>query len=426
MQKQECEVRLKFIKIIYLHQYFNTPNMAGGTRSYEMGRRLVEYGHQVEMITSYRRKDSPEGETEGWFQTEESGIRIHWLPVPYSNKMSYRQRIKAFVKFAWKAARKAASIEGDIVFATSTPLTIALPAVYAARKNKVPMVFEVRDLWPELPIAVGALKNPILKWAARRLERFAYNNSKRIIALSPGMKEGIVKTGYPASKVEIIPNSSDIDFFNMDPEVGRQIRLKYQWLGERPLVVYAGTIGIINGVDYLARLAGVVWKLDQEIRFVVIGEGQGGEKMIAEAEAAGVLDRSFFVLPRMPKIELRGWISAADLATSVFIDLEEMWNNSANKFFDALASGTPVAINYGGWQKKIIEESGAGLVLDPNNIDAAAGLLVDKLRDGSWLGAAGRAAIKLARERFDRNKLAKKLEAVLLVALNENEEHKIR
>ena len=410
------------LKIIYFHQYFNTPKMAGGTRSYEMGRRLVEYGHQVEMITSYRSESNAGSESERWFQTEESGIRVHWLPVPYSNKMSYRQRIKAFIKFAWGAARKAASIEGDIVFATSTPLTIALPAVYTARKKKVPMVFEVRDLWPEMPIAVGALKNPILKWAARRLERFTYNNSKRIIALSPGMKEGIVKTGYPASKVEIIPNSSDIDFFNVDPEVGRQIRLKYQWLGERPLVVYTGTIGIINGVDYLARLAGAVWKLDQEIRFVIIGEGQGEEKMITEAETVGVLDKSFFVLSKMPKEEVRNWLSAADLSTSVFVDLKEMWNNSANKFFDALASGTPVAINYGGWQKEMLEESGAGLVLDPHDIDSATGLLVEKVRDEKWLNNAGRAAEKLARERFDRNKLAKKLEAVLFEAVHKNEE----
>ncbi len=408
------------MNIVYLHQYFNTPKMAGGTRSYEMARRLVEYGHRVDMVTSYRQEDIPEGETDGWFQSEESGIRVHWLPVPYSNKMSYRQRIKAFFRFAWGAARKAASIEGDLVFATSTPLTIALPAVYAARKKKLPMVFEVRDLWPELPVAIGALKNPLLIMAARMLERFAYKHAKQIIALSPGMKEGIVKTGYPAGRVEIIPNSCDIDFFDLGPEPGRQLRAKYQWLGERPLVIYTGTIGIINGVDYLARLAGAVWEMDPEIRIVVIGEGQGEEKMFAEAEAVGVLDKNFFVLPNMPKEKVRAWLSAADLATSVFVDLREMWNNSANKFFDALASGTPVAINYGGWQQEILEETGAGLILDPHDLDAAAGLLAEKLRDKKWLVEAGRAAGQLARERFDRNMLAKKLERVLIEASNGN------
>ena len=126
--------------------------MAGGTRSYEMARRLVAMGHEVNMVTSWR---EPDGRND-WFTTDEAGIQVHWLPVPYSNHMSYNQRIASFFKFAWGAARKAATLPADVVFATSTPLTISLPGVYAARRQKVPMVFEVRDLWAELPIATVA------------------------------------------------------------------------------------------------------------------------------------------------------------------------------------------------------------------------------------------------------------------------------
>ena len=403
------------MKILYLHQYFNTPEMAGGTRSYEMARRMVKNGHQVDMITTYRQGDF--ADDGGWFENEVEGIRVHWLPVPYSNKMSYRERIRAFFKFAFKAAARAAAVKSDLLFATSTPLTIALPAVYAARKQKIPMVFEVRDLWPELPIAVGALKNPLLKWAARRLERFAYFNSERIIALSPGMKEGIVKTGYPAEKVEIIPNSCDMYLFQVDSELKEELRWKYQWLQDRPLVIYTGTLGIINGVDYLARLAGAVWQLNQDIRFVVIGDGKEKDRVAAEATKEGVLEKNFFMLPRIAKNEIAAWLTAADVATSLFVDLEAMWANSANKFFDSLAAGTPVAINYGGWQKEMLEESGAGLVLDPEDVSASARLLVGKIDDQKWLTAAGQAAERLARERFDRDKLAKQFEAVLLKAL---------
>jgi thioesterase domain-containing protein len=110
------------MKITYLHQYFNTPSMSGGTRSYEMAKRLVAKGHEVNMITSWREDDG----RKGWFETEEAGIRVHWLPVPYSNKMGFRERINAFIRFAFGAARKAASLPADLVFATSTPLTIAL------------------------------------------------------------------------------------------------------------------------------------------------------------------------------------------------------------------------------------------------------------------------------------------------------------
>lgn len=123
------------MKIIYLHQYFNTPEMSGGTRSYEMARRMVSAGHEVHMVTSYREQGL---NRKGWFQTKAAGINVHWYPVPYSNHMGFAQRVKAFIAFALAARKKAVELDGDIIFATSTPLTIALPAVPASRKKKNP------------------------------------------------------------------------------------------------------------------------------------------------------------------------------------------------------------------------------------------------------------------------------------------------
>ena len=109
------------MKIIYLHQYFNTLEMSGGTRSYEMARRLAAAGHEVHMVTSWR---SDDGRSPEWFVTDESGIKTHWLPVPYSNHMSYRERISAFFRFAFLAMSKAKELGGDVIFATSTPLSL--------------------------------------------------------------------------------------------------------------------------------------------------------------------------------------------------------------------------------------------------------------------------------------------------------------
>ena len=152
------------MKIIYLHQYFNTPQMSGGTRSYEMARRFVAAGHEVHMITSHREESDDFSE---WLEEIIDGIHVHWLSVPYSNNMGFKARVLAFLKFAVASGVKARKVGGDVIFATSTPLTIALPAIYAAKRLKKPMVFEVRDLWPELPIEVSALKNPFLKICAR-------------------------------------------------------------------------------------------------------------------------------------------------------------------------------------------------------------------------------------------------------------------
>ncbi|NLD43025.1 MAG: glycosyltransferase family 4 protein, partial [Chloroflexi bacterium] len=232
------------MNIAYLCQYFSPPSEPGGSRPYEFARRLVQRGHTVHMVTSIRQ---PARNQRGWQESSAAGIHVHAIPVPYGNAMPYRQRIAAFLRFAYHAARRAAHLRPDVVFATSTPLTIALPGAYAAWRCRVPMVFEVRDLWPEVPIALGAIGGALPVWAAHRLERFAYRNAARVVALSPTMREGVARTGYPADRIHVIPNSSDLDRFTVDESVGLQWRRQHRWLGDRPLVLYAGTFGMVNG-----------------------------------------------------------------------------------------------------------------------------------------------------------------------------------
>ena len=398
------------MRITYLHQYFNTPSMSGGTRSYEMARRLVAMGHELNMVTSWR---EPDGRKD-WFTTDEAGIQVHWLPVPYSNHMGYNQRIASFFKFAWGAARKAASLPADVVFATSTPLTIALPGAYTARRQKVPMVFEVRDLWPELPIAMGALRNPVARMIARRLEKFAYRNSKHVVALSSGMRDGVINAGYPIDNVSVIPNSADLELFDSGQTVAGSLRQSYPQLGANtPLVVYTGTMGAINGVDYLPRIAGAALEAGFSLQFAVVGQGGQENRVHEEGLRLGVLDKNFYMFPAVAKTDMPTVLRDADVALSLFIDLGAMWANSANKFFDALASGTPIAINYGGWQKDLIEQTGAGLVIPPNDPVAAAQALAMFTSDAGRLTAAGKAARRLAEDQFDRDVLAQQLESVL-------------
>ena len=399
------------MRIVYLHQHFATPDMVGGTRSYEMARRFVEAGHEVHMVTAQR-----SGQGRGWTETNEAGIRVHWCPVAYSNHMSFPRRIQSFLDFSWRSARRAAGLPCDVVFASSTPLTIALPAAYVRRKTGSPMVFEVRDLWPDTPVAVGALKRRLPIALARRLERFAYQQSSHVVALSPDMKRGVVATGYPADCVSVIPNSSDLALFDVPPEQGRSFRQRYAWLQDRPLVVYTGTLGLVNGVDYLARLAAAVAKIDDDVRFLVIGDGREREKVQRMAEELNVLNRNFFMLESVPKREIPAVLSAADFASSTVIDRQALWANSANKVFDAFAAGRPVAINHEGWLAEMIRETGCGLVLPAHNLEEGAQRLVETLNDQEATRTLRIAARQVARERFDRDILAQKLETVIRAA----------
>ncbi len=395
------------MRIVYLHQYFTTPNMVGGTRSYEMARRLVRWGHEVHMVTS-----DYCGHSRRWVQTEEDGIHVHWAPVRYSNQMGFKRRIVAFLRFAILAARRAARLPGDLIFATSTPLTIALPGVYAARRKSIPMVFEVRDLWPEMPILFGALRSRPAIAAARWLERFAYRNARHIVALGEGLAAGVRAAGYPEDRITIIPNGCDLKMFRVPQQAGHDFRRRYPWLGDRPLVVYTGTLGKANGVDYLARLAAAVHKRDSEVRFLVVGSGREEDKVRATAEELRVLNRNLFMHAPLPKNRMPAVLSAADIAIVTIANYPWNFTEASNKALDAFAAGRPVAINHQRGIAEIIRQTGSGLVLR-DDLESAAGQLIRAIRSPQWCSRARAAAARLAEERFDRDVLASTLESVL-------------
>lgn len=400
------------MKVLYLHQYFATPGMSGSTRSYEMARRLVKWGHEVHVVTTCRNPHS----RSGWYREDIEGIHVHWLPVPYNNAMGVSQRMRAFLTFALRAGQRAASIEADVVLATSTPLTIALPGAWAAWRLKAPMVFEVRDLWPEVPIALGYLRSPFAKAAAKALEKFAYRRSVRVIALSAGMAEGVARTGYAEDRICVIPNGSDLELFQHSDECARRFRAKHPELGQGPIVLYPGTIGRVNGVAYLVRVALHALERRPDVRFVVIGDGAEADMVRDTARNLGVLGVNFFQYPEMPKRDLVDAFSAASVVISLCIDNPALRANSANKFFDGLASGKAVAINYEGWQAALLSDTGAGLSIsqDPRN---GAQALLELLADPDRLRECGRRARMVAEERFARDKLARKLEHVLYQAV---------
>jgi glycosyltransferase involved in cell wall biosynthesis len=398
------------VRIVYIHQYFKTRAMAGGTRSLEQAKRLVADGHEVHVITA---DSSGPHRSLSWHTTVEEGIHVHWLPVPYSNSMAFSARLRAFLRFAALSTVRATRIGGDVVFATSTPLTVAIPGIIASRLRRSRFVFEVRDLWPELPIEMGALRNRLAVRLAFALARAAYHDADHVVALSPGMAAGVAAHGYPSDRISVVPNASDLDLFADADQAGARFRAEHAWLGHRPLVVYLGTFGQINGVSYLARVAAKAARIDPDVRFLCVGSGAEVEQVRRLATELGVLDRNLFILPAAPKSEMPAILGAATIATSLFIPVKGMEANSANKFFDALAAARPVAINYGGWQAELLHQSFAGIVLDPYDIASAAKQLTAQVRDETWLEQARLGARALACTNFSRDLLFQKLRSAV-------------
>jgi glycosyltransferase involved in cell wall biosynthesis len=402
------------MRIIYLHQYFVPPETNGGTRSYEFARRLIAAGHDVCMITSAAMLPAPYQAYTRTTETRIAGIPVVVIPVSYRNEMSFGERMGAFLRFAALAAVETMRRPADVIYATSTPLTIALPAMAGRAWRRAPIVFEVRDLWPDLPIAFGALRNPLLRAAARLLEWCAYHAAAEVIALSPGMADGVARRGYPRERITVIPNSSDLELFDVPAARGQRIRARLpERMAACPLIVYAGAFGRANRVGYLVELAARMRAIAPEIGMLLVGSGAERDQVTQQAHELGLLGQTLWIWEPLPKLELPDLLAAATVATSVVAPIAAMRHNSANKVFDAFAAGRPVAINHEGWQADLLRESGAGIVLPPNDPDQAAALLADFVRDEARLARAGQAARALARDRFSRDLMASQLERVL-------------
>ncbi len=402
------------MNIIYLHQYFSTPSMSSGTRSFEMARRLVKNGHKVYMLSSTHAHSYEERK----FYSNENGIYVWWLPVKYSNNMSYIARLFSFMRYCYLAIIQARKIEYDIVFASSTPLTIAIPGILLSKLKKTPFILEIRDLWPELPIAIGALRSQFSIYLAKLLEKWSYNNSDHIIGLSEDMCQNIEMNGQSRNKISNIPNGCDIDLFNVENKKGDEFRSKYDWLGKNPLVIYTGALGKMNNVIFLVEIANHMKELNSDIRFLIIGKGKEENAIHEYANKFGVLNKNLFLIRELPKNYLVNIYSAASVCTSLFLPLKEMEANSANKFFDALAAGKPIMINYRGWQAKLIEEYNVGIVVPSNNASLAAKELETLICDKNRLDSSGKSARELGIKLFDREKLYKSFESVFLSVSN--------
>lgn len=359
------------MKIIYLHQYFKFPNETGGTRSYDLAKGFVAFQHVVEVITTT--SDEKYKTASRWSKVVQDGLVVHYIYLPYGNHLSYWQRTLVFLQFLYYSTFKLFSLQGDIVLATSTPLTIGIPAILKKWRHNTPFVFEVRDVWPEAVIAIGALTNKIIQKALYKLEGLIYKNAAALVPLSVDMKRSIV-TRYPKlnhKPIVVIENISEINRFQngFDKNYG-VIKEKIGFQPRFP-ILYAGTFGRVNGISYVIALAEKTMLLDPSIVFVLIGDGAEKNPIRKEAMEKGVLNKNVFILDSVSKQELPQLYYECAMGSSFVIPIPELWANSANKFFDTLAAGKPILINHEGWQKEVILNKKIGYVLPEQLTDAA-------------------------------------------------------
>jgi len=398
------------MKITYLHQYFNTPSMWGSHRSYEMAKRLVNQGHEVKVITAYLKNDVKKS-----FDTNIDGIDVHWIPVPYSNHLSFRKRIWAFIKFSFLAIPNTLKHKSDLIFATSTPLTISIPAIICKIITRRKFVFEVRDLWPELPIAINAIRNPFIVSLAKILEKISYYYADAVIALSPGMKEGIIKAGKMPSSVAVIPNLCDFKLKKDDPPNITTLIKNID--NKKPIIAFTGSFGLINNIEWIVDLGNELDKINSNVQILLIGDGKAKDKVKQKIDKLKLNNRVKIIKP-FPKKDMPVILNNITMSVITFNDIPEMRNNSANKFFDALATGRPIIINFGGWINTLITENNCGIDGWRIALSELAIEVDSKCNDIMWLEYAGKNSLELGKKYFDRDIAAINLGKIFNEVLN--------
>jgi glycosyltransferase involved in cell wall biosynthesis len=279
------------------------------------------------------------------------------------------RRMLQFHRFARLAVEVGRCVgKPEVVFATHTPLPVGLAGIELSRCFAVPFVFEVRDLWPEALVNVGALNNPAAVWWLRRMARHIYRAADHIVALSPGMKDGIVRAGIAAEKVTVIPNGSDLDLFRSGLD-GRTVHDRLG-LGRRFAAIYFGAMGLANGLEYVIEAARVLAERGaNQIVLVLLGSGGRRDELESLARTYGLNNVVF--CPAADKEEAARLVAGCDACLTIYRAAKEhTW--SPNKLFDALAAGKPVLINVAGWLRETVEQNHCGRYVDPGRPEALA------------------------------------------------------
>ena len=393
------------MKILYIHQYFKTPSEPGGTRSYWLAKKFIEEGHTVTMLTT-----SSSGDSKTEYKTID-GINVVYLKVPYHQNMSVFLRLKSFISFMFKSTLLALKEEKvDIVLATSTPLTVGFPALVLKIIRKIPFIFEVRDLWPEVPIQMGGLNNKLLQKLAIKFEKSVYKNANHIVALSPGMADGVLRY-VPENKVSIIPNMAKIDLF-WPRKRNKQIQIKLGLKSDSFKIIHFGSLGLANGVMSILKVAEKL-KNDNYLEFVFIGGGSLEADLKEYCKEKNL--RNVHFLGTFSLNETSEIVNLCDVSIVSFQDLPILYTNSPNKLFDSLSAGIPIIVNSAGWTKELVESNECGIYVNPNKPEQLVGA-IKLLRENQDLkNSLGINSRILAETKYDKSILCNKYAKLLKI-----------
>jgi glycosyltransferase involved in cell wall biosynthesis len=393
--------------IAVFSQYHTSPDCPATSRHYTLLAELAKH-HRITLLTTPAWRSQQLTREFAWVPP---GVELREASIRYDNKMGPARRVLAFAQYAAWAVRAGRKIDRpDVVWGISTPLTAAWAAARVARYWRVPWVFEVQDLWPSFPVAMGAVPTALARQQLFALEKRLYESAAHIVPLSPDMSRYVTDLGIPAAKITTLLNGTDLDLAaRATPAAVADLR-HAQGLAGQKVVLYAGTFGRANDMPTVVAAAEALVAADPAVTWLFLGHGYYAPLVAA---AAARWPGRIRLVGGQPRHAVFSWFALADVAVVSFLGLPVLDANSPAKLYDALAVGTPVVVTNSGWTKTLVEQHNCGWYTPAGDAQALAERLRVALAQPTELLEAGTRGRALARAAFGRRLLASQMRGIL-------------
>ena len=385
-----------------------------------MARGLLKAGHEVTMIAEF--PNHPHGvippEYRGkWVERATlDGIDVLRIWVKTSPVKSFHSRMAFYLSYmlmATLAGLFLARGKYDAIYATSPPLFVGGAALLISYLRRLPLFFEVRDLWPESAIALGELKNPrAIRWATW-LEEACYRRASRVIVTTQEMVTHLVARGFDETHFQVIRNGANTDLFQFSATDRHRLRTELG-LDNKFIVGYAGLLGIAQGLESVLDAVQQLEQQDISIFFLIIGDGP--VKADLQAKAAEMNLSTIRFVPSQPRIDIPSYLSAADVVIVPLIR-QRLIGALPSKMFDAMACERPVVLSAEGEAAGIVQGADAGIVLPPQDSAALCNTLINLKQDAAGRERMGKNGRLITIEKYSRQAQAQELVNLLMDVL---------
>jgi glycosyltransferase involved in cell wall biosynthesis len=410
-------------RILVVSQFFAPESAAPAARFHDFGRRWVDEGREVTVLTGLPNFPSgvvPQAYRGTVFGSETiDGVRVlrHWLYA--SPKLGFATKGAGYLSFAATASLRAtlapvlADLRPDVVVATLPPPTVGIPAMVAAGLARAPLVVDVRDIWPEAVVASGKLRNPLLRHGLEGVARLLYGAARSVVVVSQGKASRLGELGVDTRKLHVIPNGIDLTLAARArpvPELWRSFGVP----DDAWKLLYAGIHNPPQGLDILLSMAELVRQqrpdLWRRLRVVLVGSGSVKAALQERARAAG-LEHVVFA-PEQSREVIPSLLASAE-ASVVPLKVRKDTHTVPSKLFESLGAGKPVLVSLDGEAADIARASGGALVTPPEDAAALAKALITLMDAPTQAAAMGIAGKHFVGEQFNRDVLGRRFLDVL-------------